>query len=82
MYSDINSNNNACRGSDLVTLGLQSEWVHQIMVCMTLVRYTIRFNGALSMPFSPSCGLCQGYPLSSYLFLLVADGLSQLISVH
>ena len=41
----------------LSKLGFQSEWVHRIMVCVTSVRYTIRFNGAVSTPFSLSCGL-------------------------
>jgi hypothetical protein len=44
------------------------------------VCYRIRFNGALSAPFSPTRGLRQGDPLLPYLFLFVADGLCKLIS--
>jgi hypothetical protein len=49
------------------------------MACVSIAFYSAMVNGALHDYVLPSRGLRQGDPLSSYLFLLCAEGLSTLI---
>jgi hypothetical protein len=59
--------------------GRGSKMVRWIMECVTTVRYSVCFNNVALEPFHPTHGLRQGDPLSPYLFLFVADGLSKLL---
>ena len=43
---------------------------------MNSVQYPVHFNAVETNSFSPTRGLRQGDPLSPYLFLIVAEGLS------
>jgi hypothetical protein len=63
----------------MMRMGFHGRWVSLIMRLVSSVSFSVLFNGTPLESFRPSRGIRQGDPISSYLFLIAAEGLSGLL---
>lgn len=65
----------------ILKLGFTERWVDIVMNLVTTVKFSVMFNGKKLQEFEPTRGIRQGgaHPISPYLFLLAAEGLSCLL---
>ena len=68
-----------CLKQIMAKLGFHEDWIRLIMRCVSSVTYAVRVNGHACGQIVPTRGLRKGDPLSPYLFLICAEGLSALL---
>jgi hypothetical protein len=59
-------------------LGFAERWISLLMECICTIQYSVLIDGVPKGYINPTRGIRQGDPLSPYVFLLCAEGLSAL----
>ncbi|GJR68620.1 putative RNA-directed DNA polymerase, eukaryota, reverse transcriptase zinc-binding domain protein [Tanacetum coccineum] len=63
----------------MVQMGFGVKWLMWMNSCLSSASISVLLNGAPSKEFKMERGLCQGDPLSPFLFLLVAEAIQNVI---
>ncbi|MDV3194105.1 MAG: reverse transcriptase domain-containing protein, partial [Sweet potato little leaf phytoplasma] len=61
-------------------MGFENPWVDKVMACIESVSYSVLINGTPQETFTPKRGIRQGDPISPYIFLFCAEGLTSLLN--
>eukprot|EP00253_Pinus_taeda_P019493 PITA_19493 len=64
----------------LLAFGFNPTWTRWISNLISSPSFSVLLNGTPSTPFRPSHGIRQGDPISPFFFVLMAEGLSCLLS--
>ena len=62
-------------------MGFDDKWINLIMKCISTISYAVLINRETHGCITPTRGLCQGDPISPYLFLLCSESFTKLIMV-
>ena len=60
-------------------LGFHERWINLMMMCVSIVSYSMLINGEPKGRIVPTRGLRRGDSISPYLFLLCAEGISAML---